>query len=352
MNNKDYRINNIYYMLAYAFRFDKLIEKNIFLGSFEEFENVYDLLSFMLFTFINKMIKRGFYKDYKLTTEITSVARGKINFGQSIKENTLINRKLVCSFDDFSDNIYLNKIIKTTLFYLIKSNKMKKENKQKIKKIYLYFDDIDILDNRTIRWNQIILNKSNRRYQVIINICYLILKELIITQENGENRYRDFFEDEKLSVIYERFVREYYKKHYPKLNPSIKSMKWNIDEGYPMIDFLPTMITDINLYHENKVLIIDTKFYANILEKGRYDKKIISRNNWNQLFAYISNYSYNSDKKVSGMLLYAQTDEEIANNSVTSVMGYKMSIRVLDLRRNFNSISYELNKIADDFIAE
>ena len=136
MNNKDYRINNIYYMLAYAFRFDKLIEKNKFLGSFEEFENVYDLLSFMLFTFINKMIKRGFYKDYKLTTEITSVARGKINFGQSIKENTLINRKLVCSFDDFSDNIYLNKIIKTTLFYLIKSNKMKKENKQKIKKIY------------------------------------------------------------------------------------------------------------------------------------------------------------------------------------------------------------------------
>ena len=352
MNNKDYRISNIYYMLAYAFRFDKLVENNNFFGSFEEFQNIYDLFSFMLSTLVNKLIKRGFYKDYKLTQEISSIARGKINFGQSIKKSTLINQKLVCNFDDFSDNIYLNKIIKTTLFYLIKSNKMKKENKQKIKKIYLYFDDIDILDNRTIRWDQIILNESNRRYQVIINICYLILKELIITQEDGENRYRDFFEDEKLSVIYERFVREYYKKHYPKLNPSIKSMKWNIDEGYPMIDFLPTMITDINLYHENKVLIIDTKFYANILEKGRYDKKIISRNNWNQLFAYISNYSYNSDKKVSGMLLYAQTDEEIANNSVTSVMGHKMSIRVLDLRRDFNSISYELNKIADDFIAE
>ena len=28
MNNKDYRISNIYYMLAYAFRFDKLIESN------------------------------------------------------------------------------------------------------------------------------------------------------------------------------------------------------------------------------------------------------------------------------------------------------------------------------------
>lgn len=352
MNNKDYRISNIYYMLAYAFRFDKLIEKNKTSGSFEEFENIYDLFSYMLSTLINKLIKRGFYKDYKLTTEITSIARGKINIGQSIKQNTLINQKLVCDFDDFSDNIYLNKIIKTTLFYLIKSNKMKKENKQKIKKIYLFFDDIDTLDIRTIRWNQIILNKSNKEYRVVINICYLILNEMIITQENGENKYRDFLQDEKLSVIYERFVREYYIKHYPRLKPSVKSMRWNVDEGYPMIDFIPTMITDINLYHENKVLIIDTKFYANILGKGRYDKKIISRDNWNQLFAYISNESYNSSKIVSGMLLYAQTDEEIANNNVTSVMGHKMSIRVLDLRRDFNSISYELNQIANEFMAE
>ena len=137
MNNKDYRISNIYYMLAYAFRFDKLIEKSETYGSFEEFENIYDLFSFMLSTVINKLIKRGFYKDYKMTTEITSIARGKINIGQSIKQNTLINQKLVCDFDNFSDNIYLNRIIKTTLFYLIKSNKLKKENKQKIKKIYL-----------------------------------------------------------------------------------------------------------------------------------------------------------------------------------------------------------------------
>lgn len=52
-------------------------------------------------------------------------------------------------------------------------------------------------------------------------------------------------------------------------------MRWNIDEGYSMIDFIPTMITDINLYHKNKVLIIDTKFYANILGKSRYDKKLL-----------------------------------------------------------------------------
>ncbi|HIR49485.1 MAG TPA: 5-methylcytosine-specific restriction endonuclease system specificity protein McrC [Candidatus Faecimonas gallistercoris] len=352
MNNKDYRISNIYYMLAYAFRFDKLIPKSTDSGGVEEFDNIYDLFSVMLYKMISLLIKRGFYKDYETTIEISSLAKGKIKIDQSIKQNTLISQKLVCEFDDFSDNINLNQIIKTTLFYLIKSEKLKKENKKKIKKVYLFFDDIDTLDIRTIRWNRIILNKSNKGYRVVINICYLILNNLIITQENGEKKYKEFLEDEELAIIYERFVREYYIKHYPQLKPSVKKMQWNIDQGYPMIDFLPTMITDINLYYKNKELIIDTKFYANILKKGRYNKEIISRDNWNQLFAYVSNESYNSNKIVSGMLLYAQTDEEIASDNTTSVMGHKMSIKVLDLRKNINQISEQLNTIANQFISD
>lgn len=351
MNNKDYRISNIYYMIAYAYRLDKLIEKAQKSGETEEFENIYDLFSCMLFNLINKLIKRGFYKDYTINDEEMSLVKGKVNLGETIKRNTLINKKIVCEYDDFSDNVYLNKIIKTTLFYFIKSNHIKKENKQRIKKIYLFFADIDILDIRTIHWNQIFLNKSNKGYKVVINICYMILNELIISQENGDKNYKEFLDDEKLSIIYERFVREYYIKHYPQLKPKRKNMNWNIDEGYPMIEFLPKMITDINLYYDNKELIIDTKFYGNILKKGQYDKRTISRDNWNQLFAYVSNESYNNDLIVSGMLLYAQTDEEIANNSSTSVMGHKMSIRILDLRKRFDSISEELNSIANEFIS-
>lgn len=350
--SNDYRISNIYYMLAYAFKLDKLIEKEQAFGGLESFENIYELFSFMLFMLINKLIKRGFYKNYKSSSDVLSVVKGKININESIKKNTLIKQQLICEYDEFSDNIYLNRIIKTTLLYLIKYNNLSKEIKQKIKKIYLYFDDIDLLDIRTIRWNSIILNKSNKDYKVVINICYMILKELIITQELGEIHYKKFLDDEKLSVIFERFVREYFIKHYPYLKPKIRIMDWNVDNGYPMIEFLPKLKTDINLYYKNKILIIDTKFYANILKNNQYDKKIISRDNWNQLFAYISNESYKKDKIVSGMLLYAQTDEEIANNSVTSVMGHIMSIRVIDLRKKFRDIECQLNNIAEDFIRE
>ena len=354
MKNDDYRISNIYYMLAYAFKLDKLIEKDHSSGNLEQFKNIYELFSVVLYGLINKLIKRGFYKNYKVSSDSINLVRGKININESIKKNTLIKKKLVCEFDEFSDNIYLNKIIKTTLFYLIKADKnlLSKPIKQQVKKIYLFFDDIDLLDVRTIRWDSIILNKSNKEYKVVINICYMILKELIITQENGETEYKSFLDDEKLSVIFERFVREYYVKHYSYLKPKIRVMNWQVDEGYPMIDFLPKLITDINLYYQNKILIIDTKFYANILKSNQYDKKIISRDNWNQLFAYISNESYGSDKVVSGMLLYAQTDEEIANDNTTSIMGHKMSIRTLDLRKKFDVIEAQLNKIVDDFMKD
>ena len=68
----------------------------------------------------------------------------------------------------------------------------------------MFFDDIDILDNRKIQWNQILLNKSNKEYRYVINICYLILNELIITQSNGEKEYKEFFEDEKLALKSEK----------------------------------------------------------------------------------------------------------------------------------------------------
>ncbi len=350
--NKDYRISNIYYMLAYAFKLDKLIEKKDFFGNIEDFSNIYDLLSSMLIFLINRLIKKGFYKDYKLTDELTAITRGKIKITESIKKRTFINKKIVCEYDEYSENVILNKIIKTTLFYLIKSEKMKNKNKKEIKKIYLHLNNIDILEINKIYWNNIYLNKTNKDYRVIINICYLILESLIITQKDGSIKYREFIDEEKISTIYERFVREYYKKHYPQLNPSIKIINWNIDSNYPLIEFLPKMITDINLYYKKRILIIDTKFYASILKKGRFDKKTINRDNWNQLYVYVANESWKKDNDVRGMLLYAQTDEELAKNYTTSIMNHIMSIKILDLKQSFENIKKELNSIADDFMSD
>lgn len=50
------------------------------------------------------------------------------------------------------------------------------------------------------------------------------------------------------------------------------------------------------------------------------------------------------------MLLYARTDEEIQPDNEYMMSGNKISVKTLDLNRDFSEIAEQLNKIADKFI--
>ena len=117
-------------MLCYAFKTLKFKEYEKV--ATEEFEDIYDLFSERLASILNKQIKQGLHRDYIEVDETTSSIRGKINITESINELSFINKKLNCTYDEFSINSYLNKIIKTTLTILLKAP-ISKERKRPIK---------------------------------------------------------------------------------------------------------------------------------------------------------------------------------------------------------------------------
>ena len=55
----------------------------------------------------------------------------------------------------------------------------------------------------------------------------------------------------------------------------------------------------------------------------------------------------NSD--VSGMLLYAQTDDKIQPNNTYMMSGNKIHVKTLDLNCEFSEISAQLNKIVGNY---
>ena len=61
------------------------------------------------------------------------------------------------------------------------------------------------------------------------------------------------------------------------------------------------------------MLIIDAKFYDHILNPGRFlGSKIVDMGNIYQINTYVENQLQKTNKKVYGMLLYAQTIDEPA----------------------------------------
>jgi len=121
-------VNNIYYMLTYAFQV--LHQSNYDEISTEPFDNVQDLFAAILSKGIAQQLKQGLHREYINKTEDLSVMHGKLDFQGTIK-NQVQNRKLLsCEYDELSENNVFNQIIKTTVLLLLKEDDVRDESKE------------------------------------------------------------------------------------------------------------------------------------------------------------------------------------------------------------------------------
>ena len=336
------RIQNVYYMLSYAFQV--LNEQGYKQVATEEFENVTELCASILIKGLSSQIKRGLGKEYIIQTEALSSIRGRIDISNSLKENSMLRKQLVCNYDEFSVNSYMNRIIKTTMNFLVKSD-INIEIKKKIRKLNYFFIEVDPLKLENINW-KLQFNKNNQTYQMLISICHLILKGLLQTNSDGSVKLLDFIDEKYMNRLYEKFILEYYKKENPELKASASQISWDIDDGY--IEMLPIMQSDIMLKKEEKTLIIDAKYYAKTTQE-RYGVNTLHSNNLYQIYTYVKNFDSDKTGNVSGMLLYAKTDEMILPNNEYKMGGNLISLKTLDLDCEFSKVKEQLETIAKSF---
>ncbi len=340
-------IQNIYYMLSYAYQV--LQEQGLKEMDLESFNNVQQLCAEILIKGINVQIKRGLKRDYTPRTETISSVKGKIDVSDSIKTQSIIRRQLVCSYDEFTTNTKLNQILKTTLILLLKGDTTDTQKKE-IRRILIFFSDVSEADIHSIDWNTH-YNRNDQSYQMLIMICYLVIKGLLQTQSDGTEKMMSLFDEQRMNRLYEKFILEYYRKHYPELHANPSPIQWQLDQKGDAV--LPAMKTDIMLQKGNTVLIIDAKYYAHTTQM-QYDKHTIHSGNLYQIFTYVKNKEFelrNLPHKVSGMLLYARTDEEIQPDSDYYMSGNRISVQTLDLNNDFKMISSQLNLIIENYFS-
>ena len=336
------RIQNIYHMLAYAFQI--LREQGYASCGTEEFVNTADLLSAILVKGVSVQIKRGLGRTYIEQTEPLSCLRGKIDVTESIKQQTIIKQQLICTYDEFSVDSYMNRILKTTMELLLRYD-IPKSRKKELRNLLLYFKDVGTLDVHSINWN-FRFNRNNQSYQMLMSICYLVIKGLLQTTADGAIKLMQFLDEQRMCRLYEKFILEYYRKHYPQIKTAASQIGWAIDDGISAM--LPTMQSDIMLTFGNKTLIIDAKYYGHTMQT-QYDVHTLHSNNLYQIFTYVKNKAV-AGGEVSGMLLYARTDEAIQPDNTYMMSGNRISVKTLNLDCPFQMIAEQLNSIADSFL--
>ncbi|WP_003545504.1 5-methylcytosine-specific restriction endonuclease system specificity protein McrC [Desulfotomaculum nigrificans] len=338
------RIQNIYYMLAYAFQV--LNEDGYKKVATEEFAHASDLFAAILAKGIASQIKRGLSREYVSKTEAISSPAGKINVSASVKQNSMLKKQLVCDYDEFTENAYMNKILKTTAMLLIRCPEVSVPHKKSLNKAMLYFSNVDEVAPHRIQWSGIRYHRNNAAYKMLLNICYLVIEGMLLTEQDGSRKLARYVDDQHMHRLYEKFVLEYYRRHFPQFNASAAHIDWDVDGGE--IDYLPSMKSDITLRYQGKTLIIDTKYYEHTMQTNSfYNSRTLHSHNMYQIFTYVKNMDAANSGNVSGLLLYAKTDEEIVPDSDYLIGGNRISVKTIDLNTDFSNIAKQLNAIAE-----
>lgn len=235
---------------------------------------------------------------------------------------------------------------------LLRHSRVSQKYKNDLKKEMLFFSNVDTIEPNSIRWSAIRFQRNNNTYRMLLSICQLILDGMLLTTDSGDYRLASFVDEQRMNRLYEKFILEYYAKECPQVKATASQIPWALDDGIGTM--LPVMQSDIMLTQGSRVLIIDAKYYTHTTQT-QYEVHSLHSGNLYQIFTYVKNKDTefgDSPHTVSGMLLYAATDEAVQPDNSYLMSGNRISVKTLDLNRNFLDISAQLNAIVDDHFAD
>ncbi|HET7118599.1 MAG TPA: 5-methylcytosine-specific restriction endonuclease system specificity protein McrC [Hanamia sp.] len=340
-------IENIYYLLCYAW--NKLDEKERVNVSIDDKTELLDLFAKVLINATRMLLKRGIDKSYIDHTEELAGIKGKIQISETLKSNLLYKQRTICSFDDFSANIISNRILVSTIYRLTRTKGLDRQLKNELVSLQRMLLGIDQIEITNSLFKQVRINRNNRFYGFVMNVCQIIYESTLPSEEPGKYKFSDFTRDDnKMNQLFEGFIRNFYKIEQQKYKTVKKeTIKWQFDntdeESY---QYLPQMETDITLENDEEKIIIDAKFYREAMTIN-YNKERIKSANLYQLFSYLLNQQSDSFKtqNAKGILLYPTIETDYNLNF--KYRSHDIQIRTVNLNSNWKEISRRLKEIIE-----
>ena len=342
-------ILNIYYLLCYAW--NQLEESKIVGVETDDSTTLLDLFARVLVSGTTHLLKRGLDRGYIAYSESIRGIKGKIDFDTTLKKQLLKNARVQCEYDELSYNVLHNQILKTTIKALISEKSIDRSLRNELLSVYRALNEIEEIQLTSSIFSRIQLHRNNYFYSFLINICKMIYNVYMVSEGDGESKFRDFIRDRAaMARLFEDFVRNFYKKelHNKDAGYDVKgaeNITWDaVGHNEECMEYLPAMRTDISVKTPGQYIIIDTKYYENALQTY-YKKDTVRSTNLYQLFAYLKNIKCKGDEyqNCEGILLYPTAGYDL--DLVYEIQGHKISIKTINLSEDWQLIRKNLLKI-------
>ncbi len=336
-------IQNIYYLLCYAW--DSLDEGRVVSVSQDDCKTLAELFARVLDGGVTHLLKRGFDRGYITEEEDTSSLRGKFDVSVTIKRNLLRQSRVYCVIDSLSYDVTHNRIIKATLRSLVRCKDLDRNLRDRLLRLYRRLHEISDIDLSAKVFGSVQLHRNNAYYRFLLQVCRLIHDNLLVNEDTGDSRFRDFLGNEKqMAALFEKFVRNFYRHEQTMFRVKSEQFGWQeVEATHGDLQFLPKMRTDVSLDSSTRKIVIDTKYYANCLQTY-FGSSTIHSGNLYQLFAYLKNLQIGEPRQIEGVLLYPTVGKSLSLRY--RIQGHMMRIVTVDLNAKWQNIRQRLLELS------
>jgi len=333
-------IRNIYYLLSYAW--DLLEEAETLAVDTEDLPSGVDLLARLLTSGTQRLLKRGMDRGYIPQSDVLATLRGRVDFGISSRRLLLQQAKAHCDFEDFLPDLLHNQVLKAALLALSGCADLGSRQRAEIHSVLRRMDGISSIRIRKAHFGQVRLHRNNAHYRLLMHLCELVHDNLLVNEQSGEKVFRDFIRDEpQMAKLFESFVANFYRRETELEIRTQERIPWDTAEPN---ELLPEMRADAVIRGQERVLVVECKFYGETLQMGYHsDKPKLHSAHLYQLSTYIRHLeSVDQSPKVDGLLIYPTVGVQVFTDLVLS--GQRLRACTVDLGSDWESIQLQMHK--------
>jgi 5-methylcytosine-specific restriction enzyme subunit McrC len=236
-----------------------------------------------------------------------------------------------------------NRIIKATLSLLSRSQDIDNSLRREIGMLVRKLPEISDIKLSKFVFRTVQLSRNYGYYDLMLKICELVHSALLPTRDGEGSKFADILQqEERMSAVFEEFVRNFFmmeQRGFKSVGSEV--IAWNADAPRSTdAAYLPVMRTDVTLRSQQRIMIIDTKYYAQTLSAHFAGGKVWAEHLY-QLYAYLKN-ARRSDHTtiVEGVLLYPAVEQALDLRYV--IDGHPVRVMTIDLTQHWPKIHDQL----------
>ncbi|WP_157886529.1 5-methylcytosine restriction system specificity protein McrC [Planococcus versutus] len=333
-------IRNLFVLLSYADNMPELVNS---MNDVDEDLITYDFLCKQFLKEVEIVTRRGLVKDYVAITEPTNRLSGRLMIAESMSYMILKKPIVVCEKDEYTANIWINQMIKSTLKSITSNRYVKQETISRSFKYMELMAEVDAPPLTQSSFAKLVFGRHNAHYKRVLQIALLLHEMLLLSHKTGNwSLFSAELDERALNAIFEKFLFNFYKLEQRDYYVKAEGMQWKLEGNKAL---LPGMRTDVSLTHKNKLekIIIDAKFYKNIFQV-HYGKSSFHSHNMYQLFTYLMHQEIHLNLR--GILIYPFNGRAVDERYVWNER-MSMEVMALDLNGAWKDIYQKLIKLVD-----